>query len=394
MRAAENRFVLALQIKNDKEVASLIGDGRMDDVRRDIQRGFRKIANSLLGKYDVLRDEVAVARDFRFVPFAFKPSVLPRDQFEQIQSLRDAGTELVRTMLAHIFGKSIGDRVTFKLLVEPFGDDVDKTEALTGYVLNLIESSASTGLPKAKIERGEFERIIEERAIETFLQPVVSLPGGEVVGFEALARGPLGSPVRSAGDLFNAASAYSLTSELEMVCARNAIEAVRHLPCRYWFSVNIGPRILQDGAFWDLVFSEPVCGYHTRLVLELTEHLPLGETDELADAMREIEQAGIRWSLDDTGCGFSDIDSVAVLKPAMVKMCITVVSQIGLNPEVTSAISAGLNHIRGLGAELLGEGVETKLQADGLADLGVTLAQGYFFGKPRPAAEVIKELPE
>jgi EAL domain-containing protein (putative c-di-GMP-specific phosphodiesterase class I) len=390
VKSASDRFVLALQIRNEHELETLFGKERVGDVRRDIHRGFRRIADRLLERQDVLRDRVATSLDFRFLPFSFQPSVLFQDRMEQIMALKEAGTRLTRSMLHSLFGQAPGDTIDFKLVVEPFSDDVDQTEMLGRYVLDLMETCEVTGLSHARLDRGGFQRILSEESVETFLQPIVALGDERPVGFEALSRGPEGSPVRSAPDLFNTAAALDLTEALELLCVRKALETVRRVPDEYWVSINVGPGVLAGDPFLECVLSEATRPVHPRVIFELTEHVPLDAAPAFADRIETLRDRGIRWSLDDTGCGFVDLETVRAIRPHIVKMCITLVQQVGEAPEVAAELGGALEEMKAFCDEVLGEGVERTREVDALKSLGVSLAQGYLHGKPLPAAEALK----
>jgi sensor c-di-GMP phosphodiesterase-like protein len=54
----------------------------------------------------------------------------------------------------------------------------------------------------------ELDKIIERKLIRTLFQPIVDLRTGNVLGYEALSRGPKGSPLETAPKLFTAATEY------------------------------------------------------------------------------------------------------------------------------------------------------------------------------------------
>ena len=72
---------------------------------------------------------------------------------------------------------------------------------------------------------GELARIIDGRAVRAVFQPLIDLASGDVVGFEALARGPAGSMLESPGALFEAAYGVGRVAELDWVCRAAAFQA-------------------------------------------------------------------------------------------------------------------------------------------------------------------------
>ena len=92
-------------------------------------------------------------------------------------------------------------------------------------------------------------------------------------------------------------------------------------------------------------------------------------------------------ALDDTGCGFADTEAAQVLRPEIVKLCITVIRSARRSPDVLPELRATIDRFRALGAQVLAEGVETEEERAALSGLGIALAQGWLFGKPVPAEQ-------
>ena len=63
-----------------------------------------------------------------------------------------------------------------------------------------------------------FRRILDERAIQPLFQPLIDLDTRHVLGYEALARGPMGSALESPAALFGAAWRAGRVAELDWAC--------------------------------------------------------------------------------------------------------------------------------------------------------------------------------
>ncbi len=129
------------------------------------------------------------------------------------------------------------------------------------------------------------------------------------------------------------------------------------------------------------------------MILELTEHLPLGKVDELRPTLDGLRGKGVRIALDDTGCGYADLDVAGVIEADIVKLCITVIGRLEEHPQVRTAVAEAVKLAHAEGALILAEGVETETQARILSDLGVDLAQGWLYARPFPAGELGARLP-
>jgi EAL domain-containing protein (putative c-di-GMP-specific phosphodiesterase class I) len=230
----------------------------------------------------------------------------------------------------------------------------------------------------------ELDFIIGSGGIRTILQPIVSFPDGDVVGVEALSRGPAGSTLESAKSLFNAGRRTGKTDTLEWACALRALEWIDHLPRFLWLSINAGISLLGNAEVRSRL-ARP------GLVVEITEHQPIRHTDEVREIIKELRAGGARIALDDTGCGFADAETVKFLRPDIVKICMTVISDDSYNEHILGEIAEEIAQMESLNSgartEILAEGVETRAQAETLRSLGIDLAQGWLYGKPFPAED-------
>ncbi|MBN9426435.1 MAG: EAL domain-containing protein [Burkholderiales bacterium] len=226
--------------------------------------------------------------------------------------------------------------------------------------------------------------LIAQRAVRTFLQPLVRMSDRRVIGYEALSRGPQGSPLEQPDMLFNAAALGGKTVEMELLCARLALERTAdRLPAGCLLTLKLGPEALA------VALDELPLRGRCNVWLELTEHLPLDQAESLASNTTRLRAQGIGLVLDDTGCGFADMNAVRLLRPEIVKLCITVIRNVDRGPPSDTDISAIVLRLRQLGHHVLAEGVETEAQDAALLSLGVELAQGWLYGRPRPVDAVL-----
>jgi len=232
--------------------------------------------------------------------------------------------------------------------------------------------------------RAAIQGIIDGRLMRTVLQPIVTVTGRRVVGVEALSRGPETSAYERADLLFGAAGRCGLTEALELACAAQAMTYWKQLPEPLWMSINTSAATIAGMS--ELVASHPMAC--SRMIVELTEHLPLGRVDELRPTLDGLRREGARIALDDTGCGYADLDVAGAISADMVKLCITVIGRLEEHAPVRDAVAKAVKLAHEQEALILAEGVETEGQERILQDLGVDLAQGWLYGRPFPAGEL------
>ncbi len=196
------------------------------------------------------------------------------------------------------------------------------------FELTQSSMSSDTG-EQIAVTRDEFINLIDHKNLETYVQPIVSLPEEKIIGYEALSRAVFGGLLQGADVLFDTAAHFGLTTKLELACIKSALGWIEKIPPTLWVSINIGPDLLKNSAFTDLIYQEQYEPFFPRLILELTEHLPLESVEKLQKSIRRLNHKGIGLSLDDTGCGFFDFHTVKRFRPKIVKLCITVVSHVG-----------------------------------------------------------------
>jgi EAL domain-containing protein (putative c-di-GMP-specific phosphodiesterase class I) len=99
--------------------------------------------------------------------------------------------------------------------------------------------------------------------------------------------------------------------------------------------------------------------------------------------MRELGPR-VRLAVDDAGAGVANFNHLVELRPNFVKIDASLVRGVDADPS-RRAVVVGLIHFAAeAGCEVLAEGVETEAERTMVAELGVTLGQGYLLGRPAP----------
>jgi EAL domain-containing protein (putative c-di-GMP-specific phosphodiesterase class I) len=384
-------YVLVFHLPDSDYFERLHGRAVIDVVSRDVTAAFEEVAKSLLVHHVILSPVKSPEFGLWLVPFEMGHPEIDFEAEEQQLAIAEAGRAMVRRMLQEQLGMGVAVRTEFRLAVletELVSVDPSLMHDMLRPRLDQLPRSA---FAPPKIAREQFMEILHGSRLDLHLQPIVALDGEQVVGFEALARGPVGSAVRDAGSLFGTASFYGMEEELDLACVAAALEWAPKVPKNYFLSINMSPELLSHSTLKRLIDKQPEKALE-RQVLELTEHLPIASSLKVHQAIAPLRGKGARLALDDAGCGFFNMEMVRALTPDIVKICITVVRRVDGNPKVGEAIREMVAKVTQTGAVALGEGVETKQQASLLREAGVSLAQGFLFARPRPAADVLGEL--
>lgn len=216
-------------------------------------------------------------------------------------------------------------------------------------------------------------------------QPIVELAGRAVVGYEALTRFTDGRPPN---EVFAEATRCGLTLDLEAATLVAAVESAGRLQGSAWLNLNVSPDFVLAGE----PLASIVGGCRWPIVLELTEHLPVSDYGALRAALDRLGP-DVRLAVDDAGAGFASFRHILELRPTYVKLDRAIVHGLHRDP-ARRALVAGMVHFAGeTGAVVIAEGVEAEGEARELVRLGVSLGQGYHFGRPALAGPLAQFVP-
>ncbi len=128
-----------------------------------------------------------------------------------------------------------------------------------------------------------------------------------------------------------------------------------------------------------------------RLCLELTETVLLASTEGIVETMQDLSFIGVTWALDDFGTGFSSMEYLSRMPLDKIKLDKSFTMRLDEDDPTARPILHSTGELcRGLGVNLLCEGVETAAQLSVLTEEGCAEAQGYYFGKPMPVDQLLR----
>ena len=221
-------------------------------------------------------------------------------------------------------------------------------------------------------------------------QPIVRLPDGELVAIEALARWTAPNGMQIPPQTFVASAEGSgLGADLDSLVLDLACREVQAAGSTVDIHVNVGAARLGNRAFEQRVVR--TMNRHgigrDRLVLEITETVPIVDLDEGVAAIRRLNAVGVKFALDDFGAGFNSLTYLQALPVHSVKLDRGLV--VGAEPGRGVALYRSVIGLcDSLGLDVIAEGIETTEQADTVFAAGCRMAQGYLFGRAVPIAEV------
>jgi diguanylate cyclase (GGDEF)-like protein/PAS domain S-box-containing protein len=241
----------------------------------------------------------------------------------------------------------------------------------------------------------DLRHAIDDNQLRLFYQPIVHLADETLLGYEALVRWQ--HPTRGLlppAAFLPAAENNRLTSKLGAWVLRQACHDAAAWPDGVRVHVNISARHLAEEGFSELVASalEESGLAPDRLELEITESTALFAAEATLHSVSMVTERGVTLALDDFGTGYSAITALHRLPIHTVKIDRSFVADVVTEPATAALVQGLLQLGRGMGLQVIAEGIEDLDQADWLRKHGCAMAQGYAFGRPAPlpsAAEVL-----
>lgn len=244
----------------------------------------------------------------------------------------------------------------------------------------------SRSLPSA-IESGQFQ---------LHYQPIIERRSGDLYGYEALARwhhpqlGDIGPgefvPIAEETGAILALGDWAIRTACEEAAGWTQRERAPSV------AVNVSVRQLSEEGFALRVAQilTQTGLAPRRLELEVTESVfAEDQMETTSDNLESLRALGVTLSIDDFGTGYSSLSRLLSLPVSTVKIDKSFVAE--LTGKGAKVIESTLLIAGRMGIRVIAEGIETSQQAQVLADLGVDLFQGYYFGRPAPLVKPATE---
>jgi diguanylate cyclase (GGDEF)-like protein/PAS domain S-box-containing protein len=255
-------------------------------------------------------------------------------------------------------------------------------------------------LTSGMVRRREIQDALEEAvgnsAFTLVYQPIVSLASGEIAGFESLIRWPHPEwGMMLPGQFITLAEETGLIVPLgswilghalrDMAQWRGELPPGAPVP---HVSVNVSARQFRDPGFADKVRQALMdTGLPaSALLIELTESLLIGESEQVRADLDELKRIGVRLAIDDFGTGYSSLSYLLELPIDVLKIDKSFVTGIASSWRRHALVEGIIRLARTLEVEVIAEGIELETERELLAGMGCQFGQGYLLSVPVGAA--------
>jgi diguanylate cyclase (GGDEF)-like protein len=247
---------------------------------------------------------------------------------------------------------------------------------------------------RSSIDYHELRDSIESNRLVTYFQPIFSLAQRRLTGVESLARwvsstlGPVG-PDRfvtfaEQNNLISPLTRWSIHATLRYA------SALRCLPdCR--IALNLSPRALSRGGVAELLLDAlKIWGVPpTVVVAEVTETALAEDLDAVVRVLCQLRDLGVGVAIDDFGVGYASITYLSKFPATELKIDKSLVAHVGADARMARLVESIIRFAHHLGLETTAEGVEDEATCSRLREMGCGFGQGFYLGKPEPAAGFI-----
>jgi EAL domain-containing protein (putative c-di-GMP-specific phosphodiesterase class I) len=239
----------------------------------------------------------------------------------------------------------------------------------------------------ARRRRKAFYGTLMASEVTSVYEPVVDVATKTVFGYEALARGPVGTEFHSPAALFEAAEEEGLVFELDCLCRRSGLDGAVGLPSGTRLFLNVRPTTIHDPSFRPEALIRTLEKSQLRpsdVVFEISEQESISSFELFREVRDEYKNLGFQFALDDTGAGYASLQAVLELEPEFIKVDRALISGLDADPTRQRLLRALQDVAGGIGARIIAEGLDTLEELETLGALGIPFGQGWLFGKPTP----------
>ncbi len=307
------------------------------------------------------------------------------DQLPMVRALRGEAVEDVDIHVDSEHGEMI-----LSVSANPIGDDGNGPSGAVVAFEDVTEQRRREDLTRAELRDAGLAREIDDALksgnLLMYAQPVIDLRSKEMVLEELLlrVRTPDGT-VKGPCPFLVAAERYDTVTALDLWVLERAVEiAASSRPV----TINVSAQTIGRSLFLETVefLLEREALDPCLMTFEITESAVVSDIVQAARFAERLNDIGCFFALDDFGTGYAALTYLKNLPIHYLKIDRDFVRDLTENERSRAVVAGIVSLASGFGQRTIAEGVESPATLELLRDLGVDLAQGFFIGKPAPAA--------
>ncbi|WP_099509799.1 putative bifunctional diguanylate cyclase/phosphodiesterase [Microvirga ossetica] len=258
-----------------------------------------------------------------------------------------------------------------------------------------FEPEMDAQLQARRVLEVDLRKAIGNGEFELFYQPQINIEANEIGGFEALLRWH--HPERGLvppAEFIPVIEDTGLISPLGDWIIEEACREAASWPRDINVAVNLSPiQFRNRGLVQSVTRALAVSGLAPhRLELEITESVLLQDSETTVSTLHQLRRLGVRIAMDDFGTGYSSLSYLRSFPFDKIKIDQSFVREMSQRTDCLAIVQSVASLGASLGMPTVAEGIETEDQLRQIQAAGCTDAQGYYFGRPKPARELVHTL--
>lgn len=369
-------IILLLDVDDFKFINFSHGYKVGDSILKALALYLRKVLNTYFSKFFLARTG----------PNQFGVLIYDSVPFVRIEELFNRYFHLVEFRLKDEFvrltlscGVSIG-RGKFEALFAQAEDALYTSKREGKNTITFYETSKVYDAEKFKEVRRKLIEAIRQKSIRPYFQPVVSLRTGKVYGYEVLSRIFYKDEVLRGDYVFHVADSLALTPDIDRILFLNSIDFFGdyklffNISMKYFFRELNNVLKIAKSYLLDL----------SNVVFEITESQKLLREGAAISIFRLIKEFKAKVAIDDFGAGYSNFMYLKRFPADVLKIDGAFVRGAKEDIKDLTIIKAIVEVAKSFKVRTLAEFIEDEETFRLMKNLGVSLGQGYFIGKPEP----------
>lgn len=349
-----------------------------DLLRREFVRGLRVMAGPILGNEVILGTSHSGANDF----YCFARET---EQMNIAQIARD----LERAARSALRAVPVEPTLRDEVMVFAGGASTQRQPIFAPRILYNAVREAKDNAERRETRyyhamRERLLRTIQDRLITTVFQPVLNLETRQIVGYEALSRGPAGTELENPEVLFELARDFDLVWDLEALCIENVVPWLADVCSRGFLFFNLESHFIQQIQSRGTDVFEPFFACNRQVVIEVTERSAIRDYATFRRTLHDLKKIGFKIAIDDCGSGYATLEAIAELQPDYLKVGHSLFQNVHKDPIRRRLVELVARCADTIGARTIAEAIETEEQLAVCRELGIHEGQGFLLARPAP----------
>lgn len=336
-------------------------------------------------------------------------SVIDFSNWEQARNYLDVLLEEYNSKELEVKGKKVKIKLNFILYrfdqqvfeIEYLEKHIDKVLRLLDLVFIRGSSNYSLYKDYSAVEKTYSEhieiknflfRIIENEAVEPFIQPIVDLETKETYGYEVLMRIQDEDFYLAPYPYIKTAEKFNLIKKIDYIMIKKTMNIFSNLSEKPKVSFNLSSiELISMDHLKSLVDLIKSYNYPNIITFEITETKAIEDFSLIVENLGYLKKQGFNISLDDFGTGFSNLETLTKIENSCdyIKIDGSFIRNIQDKKQLY-IVQSIVSLAKAFEKKVIAEFVEDKEVELILKDLGIHYGQGYLYSKPKKITELIE----